>query len=54
VLNRPPATLELAVAATGLSVAVSLPVGILSATRRNSWLDHLAMLYERDVPLVQT
>jgi len=44
VLNRLPATLELAVAATGLSVVVALPVGILSATRRNSWLDHAAML----------
>ena len=44
VLNRLPATLELAVAATCLSIVVSLPVGILSATRRNSWLDHVAML----------
>ena len=44
VLDRLPATLELAVCATLLSVVVSLPVGILSATRRNSWLDHLAVL----------
>jgi len=44
VLDRLPTTLELAVAATCLSVVVALPVGILSATRRNSWLDHAAML----------
>ena len=44
VADRLPATLELAVAATGLSIAVAVPVGVISATRRNSWLDQLAML----------
>jgi peptide/nickel transport system permease protein len=39
-----PATLELAVAALAISLAVAFPVGILAATRRNSRLDQAAML----------
>jgi peptide/nickel transport system permease protein len=44
VLERMPATLELALAALLISLAVAFPVGILSATRRNSRLDQAAML----------
>jgi len=44
VAQRLPATIELAVAATCLSVVISFPVGVLSATRRNSWLDNFVML----------
>ncbi|MBV9171694.1 MAG: ABC transporter permease, partial [Chloroflexi bacterium] len=44
VLDRIPATLELALAALAISLLVAFPVGILAATRRNSALDQLAML----------
>jgi peptide/nickel transport system permease protein len=40
-LERFPATLELALAATLLAVALGLPLGVLAALRRNSVLDHL-------------
>jgi len=38
-LQRLPATLELAVAGLLVSLVVGLAFGVLSATRRNSWLD---------------
>jgi ABC-type dipeptide/oligopeptide/nickel transport system permease component len=40
VLERMPTTLLLTVLALGLSLAMALPVGILSAVRRNSLFDH--------------
>jgi len=40
VLERMPTTLLLTVLALGLSLAIALPVGILSAVRRNSLFDH--------------
>jgi peptide/nickel transport system permease protein len=43
IVERLPATLELAVAAFLLSLVISLPVGIISATRRNSIWDNLSM-----------
>jgi ABC-type dipeptide/oligopeptide/nickel transport system permease component len=43
VLERLPATLELGLTAFALAVLVALPVGVLSAVRRNSLLDHGAM-----------
>lgn len=39
-----PKTLALAVAGVVIAVIVSVPMGILSAVRRNSWLDNLARL----------
>jgi peptide/nickel transport system permease protein len=42
VLERMPTTLLLTAAAMGLALLVALPVGIYSAIRRNSTLDHLA------------
>lgn len=42
VLERLPATLQLTVAAFAVTLLVSLPVGILSATRPNSFADALA------------
>src|SRR5207247_1073668 len=36
-----PASGELALAATALSVLVGIPFGVLSAVRRNRWLDHV-------------
>ena len=43
ILQRFPATLELAFAAMAIVIVVALPIGILSATRRNSRLDNLVM-----------
>jgi peptide/nickel transport system permease protein len=43
VMARLPATLELATAAMLLTLAIALPAGIVSAVRRNSWLDRLVM-----------
>jgi peptide/nickel transport system permease protein len=44
VLERMPTTLMLTVLALGLAVAVSLPVGIYSAVRRNSAVDQSATM----------
>jgi ABC-type dipeptide/oligopeptide/nickel transport system permease component len=43
VLARVPATVKLALAAMALAVALALPLGIVSALRRNSVFDTLAM-----------
>ncbi len=40
-LQRLPASLELTSAALVFALAVALPLGILAATRPNSWIDHL-------------
>ncbi|MBI2760810.1 MAG: ABC transporter permease [Chloroflexi bacterium] len=40
-----PATLELTVASLAIALAVALPVGIISATKRNSIWDNVAMLF---------
>lgn len=45
VLDRFPATLRLAVAAMGFAVLLAVPLGILSAIRRNSLLDTCAMMF---------
>lgn len=39
VMERLPATFELAIAAMVVATVISIPLGILSATRRNSFLD---------------
>lgn len=39
-----PATLELSFVALLISLVIALPVGVLSATRRNSWIDHSSMI----------
>ncbi|HEV8641304.1 MAG TPA: ABC transporter permease [Methylomirabilota bacterium] len=43
VLDYLPATLELGLAAFAFAVVVAVPIGVLSAARRNSLLDHAAM-----------
>jgi peptide/nickel transport system permease protein len=40
-LARLPATFELALSAITLAVAVGVPLGVVAALRRNSWLDHV-------------
>ena len=42
--DRLPATLELALAATLLSVAVGVPIGVISATKPNSPIDNVSMI----------
>ena len=43
VIDYLPATLELGLTAFGLALVVAVPIGILSAVKRNSALDHAAM-----------
>jgi len=44
VLERMPATLELAAVAMLLSVVVSLPLGVAAATHRRTWIDTASMV----------
>jgi peptide/nickel transport system permease protein len=44
-MDRVPATLQLTGAALCLSVVLSIPIGVLSAARRNSIYDRLAMMF---------
>src|SRR5699024_4983999 len=43
VLERMPATIDLAASAMLISVVIAVPVGVLSAVKRNSIWDNLAM-----------
>lgn len=43
VLERFPATLSLSGVAMLLALGIAIPVGVLSAARRNSWFDHLGI-----------
>jgi ABC-type dipeptide/oligopeptide/nickel transport system permease component len=43
ILNRFPATLELTTVSMIIAVAVGLPLGLISAVRRASWVDYTAM-----------
>ncbi|APW98835.1 peptide ABC transporter permease [Halobiforma lacisalsi AJ5] len=45
VIERIPATVELAVAATIVAVAIAIPLGVISATRRNQPSDYGATLF---------
>lgn len=45
VLAKLPATLELAIAATVVAVVIAIPLGVLSATRRNQPADYGATLF---------
>ncbi len=40
VMQRLPATLSLSAVAMALALGVAIPVGVISAARRNSWFDH--------------
>src|SRR6185369_3043450 len=43
VLGYLPATLELGLTAFALASVIALPVGLVSAMKRNSWIDHIVM-----------
>ncbi len=45
IADRLPNTLALSGAALGVSLVLGIPLGILQAIRRNSWLDHLLSLF---------
>src|SRR5687767_11098090 len=42
--NRLPASAELTLLGLFISMSIALPLGILAATRPNSWIDHLCRL----------
>lgn len=44
VMSRLPATIELALGALIFGLLVSIPIGIISAVRQNSWVDRLSMM----------
>ncbi len=44
IMERMPATLELAGTALLISLVISIPIGVISATRRGTWADNLVML----------
>ncbi len=44
VMERVPATLELTAFALILSVVIAVPIGVVSATRPNTWADHVTTL----------
>jgi peptide/nickel transport system permease protein len=53
IVARLPATLELTVTAMVLAIVLAVPLGLLAATRRGSWVDLLAMgvaLFGQSVP----
>lgn len=45
VLERVPATIELAVAATIVAIVIAIPLGVISATRRNESADYAATVF---------
>jgi peptide/nickel transport system permease protein len=44
VMSRLPATLELTFIGLGLALLVSVPLGVLAAVRRDTWIDRVAMI----------
>ncbi|MEM8842409.1 MAG: ABC transporter permease, partial [Pseudomonadota bacterium] len=44
-ISRLPATLELAFVAIILAAVVGIPLGVLAAVHRNSWLDHVLRIF---------
>jgi len=44
ILQTLPATLELAILGMALALLLSLPLGIISAYRNGTWIDHFARL----------
>jgi len=45
VFERLPATLQLAVAGLFVELAIGIPLGIVAALKRNSWIDNLATVF---------
>lgn len=54
VLERFPATAQLAVLGLGLAIIVALPLGVLAALKRNTWVDHtigVLVLLGQSIPI---
>jgi peptide/nickel transport system permease protein len=45
VLERLPATIELAVASLALSLVIAVPIGVISAVKRNTFIDGATMVF---------
>ncbi len=45
ILRRLPATLELTLAAMGIALMIALPLGIVAAVKRQTWMDHTSLLF---------
>ena len=45
ILERLPATIELAVCGLVFSIAVAVPVGVLSAVHRGGWIDRIGRVF---------
>ena len=44
ITERMPATIQLALAALIISIAVAIPLGVISAVRQYSWVDHVCLV----------
>ena len=42
--RMPAATIQLALAALVISIVIAIPVGVISAVRQYSWIDHLCLI----------
>jgi peptide/nickel transport system permease protein len=45
ILKRLPATLELTLAAMVIALMIALPLGIIAAVKRRTWMDHTSLLF---------
>lgn len=45
ILDRLPATIELAICALVFSISIAVPIGVLSAVYRGSWIDRLGRIF---------
>lgn len=45
ILERLPATLELAIASMLLTLIIALPLGVISAVKQHTWVDNFSMLF---------
>ena len=45
ILDRLPATIELAICGLAFSVAIAVPVGVLSAVHRGGWIDRIGRVF---------
>ena len=43
--ERLPATIELALASMALAIIIGIPLGVLSAVKRDTWIDHFARFF---------
>jgi len=43
--TRFPATLELTIVSMFFAILIAIPVGVLSATKKNSWVDHISRVF---------